>query len=166
MSTTHVTITPFAPQDADAFVALNMAWLVGHGLLEPADEKQLHDPQTHVFDHGGEIFIARVGDVPVGCCAAIPRGDGSMEIAKLAVDRSARGRGIGRRLVNQALTWGQQRHYTRAVLTSNRRLKMALNLYESLGFRYLPLPAGVAYETADVYMELDLAAWSAQGTPR
>lgn len=160
MNNRHVSITPFVPQDADAFVALNLAWLVGHDLLEPADEQQLNDPQAHVFDHGGEIFMAKIGDVAIGCCAAIPRGDGSMEIAKLAVDRTARGRGIGRRLVHAALAWGQQRHYTRAVLTSNLRLKMALKLYESLGFQYLPLPAGLPYRTVDVYMELDLTNWT------
>ena len=53
-----------------------------------------------------------------------------MEVAKLAVDDSVRGRGIGRRLVETALAWGQQRHYTRAVLTSNQRLKAALKLYD------------------------------------
>jgi GNAT superfamily N-acetyltransferase len=160
MSNSHVSISPFVPQDAEAFVQLNLAWLVGHGLLEPADERQLYDPQTHVFDHGGEIFMARVSAEPIGCCAAIPRSDGSMEIAKLAVDRSVRGHGIGRRLVQTALAWGQQRHYTRAVLTSNRKLKTALKLYESVGFRYLPLPRNLPYQTVDVYMELDLTAWS------
>jgi putative acetyltransferase len=159
MSSQHVSVTPFVPQDADAFVQLNLAWLVGHGLLEPADEKQLYNPQLHVFDHGGEIFMARAGEARIGCCAAIPRGDGSMEIAKLAVDRSARGRGVGRRLVEAALDWGQRRHYTRAVLTSNHKLRTALRLYESIGFRHLPLPPDVPYATVDVYMELDLTTW-------
>jgi len=160
MSNSHISITPFSPPDAQAFIALNLQWLVGHGLLEAADEKQLYDPQTHVFDHGGEIFIAKFDDTAIGCCAAIPREDGSMEIAKLAVDRSARGRGIGRRLVETALAWGQQRHCTRAVLTSNHKLKMALKLYESMGFRYERLPDDVPYASVDVYMELDLSGWS------
>ena len=160
MNSRHIAITPFVPGDGDAFVALNLAWLIGHGLLEPADEKQLYDPQTHVFDHGGEIFMARVDEVAIGCCAAIPRSDGSVEIAKLAVDKDARGRGIGRRLISVALAWAQQRHYTRAVLTSSRKLRMALRLYESLGFRYLPVPPDVPYATVDVYMELDLTDWA------
>ena len=160
MNSRHVAVTPFGPEDAEAFFSLNRAWLLGHGLLDRSDRTQLADPQTHVFDHGGEIFMARVDEVAVGCCAAIPRGDGSMEIAQLAVDRSARGHGIGRRLLEAALAWGQQRHYTRAVLISNRRLRTALKLYESSGFRYAAVPPGVPYLTADVYMELDLLRWT------
>ena len=160
MNNRHVSITPFTPRDAGAFVALNLQWLMGHGLLEAADEKQLYNPQVHVFDHGGEIFMAKVAEVAIGCCAAIPRGDGSMEVAKLAVDRAARGGGIGRRLVETALAWGQQRHYTRAVLTSNRKLKTALKLYESMGYHYERVPENVPYQSVDVYMELDLTRWS------
>jgi ribosomal protein S18 acetylase RimI-like enzyme len=104
-----------------------------------------------------------VGDEPVGCCAAIPRGDGSMEVAKLAVDPSARGGGIGRRLVTAALEFSQRRHYTRAVLTSSRKLEPALRLYESIGFRHAPVPEEVPYVTVDVYLELDLQTWDASG---
>jgi putative acetyltransferase len=165
MNRTHVVITPFAPGDDEAFARLNLDWLMRHDLLEPADEKQLHDPEAHVFAHGGEIFVARVEDVPVGCCAAIPRGDGSMEVAKLAVEPGAQGHGIGRRLVHAALAFGQQRHYTKAVLTSSRKLKAALKLYESIGFQYAPLPAVLPYKTVDVYMELDLVEWAPRERP-
>ncbi|HJR59964.1 MAG TPA: hypothetical protein VJ813_11210 [Vicinamibacterales bacterium] len=58
MKPTDVTISPFASADAEAFAALNLTSLVGHGLLEPAGEKQLYNPQEHVFAHAGEIFIA------------------------------------------------------------------------------------------------------------
>jgi hypothetical protein len=36
----------------------------------------------------------------------------------------------------------------------HRGATSALRLYESLGFERRPLPEGVPYETADVYMEL------------
>src|ERR687896_2161964 len=159
MTSPELRISPFGIDDGERFSRLNLAWLVGHQLLETTDEQQLADPQAHVFDHGGEIFMARIGDVAVGCCAVIPRGDGSIEVAKLAVERAAQGRGIGRRLVETVLAWGQQRHYTRAVLTSSRKLETALRLYESIGFRHAPMPEDVPYKTADVYMELDLTAW-------
>jgi putative acetyltransferase len=153
------TIAPFEPGDRDAFAALNLAWLVGHGLLEPADEHQLHDPDTHIFARGGEIFMARLDGTTVGCCAAIPHGQGVIEVAKLAVDPSAQGHGIGRKLVHAALRFGQARQCTTAMLTSSTRLTAALRLYESLGFAYRPVPPDVPYLTVDVYMELDLTGW-------
>jgi putative acetyltransferase len=154
-----VRIEPFEPPDAGPFAALNRAWLIGHDLIEPADEAQLRDPDTHVFARGGEIFMARVAGVAVGCCAAIPHGAATIEVAKLAVDPSARGHGIGRKLVHAALRFGQERGCRTAMLTSSTRLTAALRLYESLGFAYRPVPADVPYKTVDVYMELDLTGW-------
>lgn len=154
-----VRIEPFEPQDAGLFATLNRAWLIGHGLIEPADEAQLDDPDTHVFARGGEIFMARMDGVAVGCCAAIPHDAATIEVAKLAVDPGAQGRGIGRKLVHAALRFGQERGCRTALLTSSTRLTAALRLYESLGFVYRPVPADVPYKTVDVYMELDLTGW-------
>jgi hypothetical protein len=39
-------------------------------------------------------------------------------------------------------------------LVSNSQLQPALRLYESLGFKYGPVPAVKEYENEDVYMEL------------
>ncbi len=160
-----VTITPFEPSDAKAFASLNLAWLVPFELLEPADEKQLYGFDKTVFARGGAIFMARAGDTAVGCCAAIPHDAETIEVAKLAVDPSAQGHGVGRRLVHAALAFGVERGFRRAVLTSSHKLVAALKLYESVGFRYLEMPTVRPYETADIYMELDLAGWSAVTRP-
>jgi putative acetyltransferase len=161
-----ISIAPFEPGDGPAFAALNRAWLIGYGLIEPADERQLDDPQTHVFARGGEIYMARLDEQTVGCCAAIPHGDRVIEVAKLAVDPAARGHGIGRKLVHAVLRFGQERQCTTAMLTSSTKLAAALHLYESLGFGYRPVPAEVPYRTVDVYMELDLTGWVIPRTPR
>ena len=154
-----VTIEPFSPGDAEAFASLNLAWLVPHGLFEPSDEKQLYRFDEHVFAPGGAIFMAKQNGRAVGCCAAIPHDSATIEIAKLAVDPSVQGQGIGRRLVDAALAFGAERGFRRAVLTSSHKLVAALKLYESVGFRGCPMPAVKPYETADVYMDLDLGAW-------
>jgi ribosomal protein S18 acetylase RimI-like enzyme len=164
MSTT-VTIGRFEPGDADAFASLNLAWLLPLALFEPADEKQLYGFNESVFAPGGAIFIARAGDARVGCCAAIPHDADSIEVAKLAVDPAVQGRGVGRRLVHAALQFGVEQGFRRAVLTSSHKLVPALRLYESVGFRYREMPAVKPYETADIYMELDLTAWTNDPRP-
>jgi putative acetyltransferase len=156
---TTIAISLFEPADAEAFAALNRAWLIGHDLIEPADEKQLSDPDTHIFAPGGEIFMARLDGRTVGCCAAIPHGDDVIEVAKLAVDPGAQGLGIGRKLVHAALRFGQERGAKTAILTSSTRLTAALRLYRTLGFVSRPVPHDVPYRTVDVYMTLDLTNW-------
>jgi ribosomal protein S18 acetylase RimI-like enzyme len=163
--TSTVTIAPFEPADAEAFASLNLAWLVPLELFEPADEKQLYGYDESVFARGGAIFMARAGEARVGCCAAVPHDGETIEVAKLAVDPALQGQGVGRRLVEAALNFAIERGYRRAVLTSSSKLVAALKLYESVGFHHCAMPSVRPYETADVYMELDLADWSLHRRP-
>lgn len=150
------TIVRWDPAFAAAFRSLNLEWLEGNGLLEPADLPRLDDPMGKVIAPGGEIFFALANGVPVGACAVVPEGEGVVELAKLAVTASAKGRGLGRRLCEEVLAWARARGARKVTLTSSTKLAPALRLYESLGFVRLPLPPGVPYATADVYMELRL----------
>jgi putative acetyltransferase len=152
-----VVIDTFRPEHAAAFDALNRAWLIAYELLEPGDELQLTDPTGQILAGGGQIFVAVEDDIVVGTCAVVPHGPGAFEVAKLAVAPAARGRNLGRALVEACLAYAKQHRARHAVLLSSSRLGAALKLYEQLGFRHAPLPAATPYATADVYMELELA---------
>jgi ribosomal protein S18 acetylase RimI-like enzyme len=160
--TKEVRIDVFRAEHAAAFEALNRAWLVDHGLYEAPDEEQLSDPWGTIIEPGGQVFVALRGDEVLGTCALIPYQPGILELAKLAVAPEARGRGLGRALVEACLGLARRRGIGRVVLVSSSRLGAALSLYESLGFRRGPLPRDVPYATADVYMELDLSAPSTE----
>jgi ribosomal protein S18 acetylase RimI-like enzyme len=149
-------IVPFAPEHGQAFYALNRAWLDAHELYEPPDEAQLSDPEHEIIGLGGAVFIAlRDGEV-VGTSAVAPHGTDEVELLKLTVSESARGTGLGRRLVERCIEHARQSSARRMVLVSSSKLGAALRLYESLGFEHRPLPATVPYATADVFMELEL----------
>ncbi|MDB4899913.1 MAG: family N-acetyltransferase [Gemmatimonadetes bacterium] len=150
-------IVPFRAQDGEAFYVLNRAWLDAHGIYEPADEEQLADPAAVIIAPGGALFIARCGGDVVGTVAIVPHGADEMELAKLTVVESARGGGLGRRLVERCLDFARTVGARRVVLMSNSRLAPAVRLYEAMGFEHRPLPSGVKYATADVYMVLELA---------
>jgi GNAT superfamily N-acetyltransferase len=151
-----VMIDTFRPEHAAAFDALNRAWLVAYGLLEPADELHLTDPVGHILDPGGQIYVALENQVVIGTCALVPHGPEVFEVAKLAVSPAARGRGVGRQLVDACLAFARRRGARQAVLLSSSRLGSALRLYAEVGFRSAPVPPDTPYVTADVYMELDL----------
>jgi len=153
-----VEIDVFRVEHARRFAELNRAWLESYGLMEPADEEQLDDPQTHFVDRGGQIFVALQDGQVVGTCAVVPHGHEEFELAKLTVASELRGGGVARRLVQRCIAYARERGARRLMLVSNSRLQPALRLYESLGFSYRPVPEGTKYAVADVCMVLDLDA--------
>jgi putative acetyltransferase len=156
-----ISVVPFAPRHAAAFRDLNVAWINAHFQLEPKDLEILDRPQRSILGKGGAILIAEEEGVPVGCVALIPHGtDGTLELAKMAVAESHRGRGIGRLLLARAMAYARSGGATRLYLESNTQLAPALRLYESVGFRRVPESSAVAspYVRVDVAMELDLQA--------
>ena len=150
-------IVGYADDYADAFARLNREWLEHYSLLEESDRKQLEHPRELILATGGHIFIALIDGIVVGTCAAIVRDPETVELAKLAVDRSVRGRGIGLQLAQTAIAWARERGAGKMILVSSTKLEAALRLYERLGFEYGQLPADTEYETADIFMELDLS---------
>jgi ribosomal protein S18 acetylase RimI-like enzyme len=150
-----VRIEDFRPEHAARFEALNRAWLVEHELIEAADEPQLTQPVETIIDPGGAILVALDGDEVIGTCAIMPHGADEFELVKLAVTPSARGRGIGRQLIEACLKLARQRGARRVDLLSSSKLGGAVRLYERAGFRHAPLPPHNPYTTADVYMVFD-----------
>jgi putative acetyltransferase len=154
----ELTIREFGPGDEAAFRRLNEEWIIRYFVLEPKDEASLADPRRTILDRGGRIFIAIRASQPVGCCALLAMAPGEFEVAKMAVTESSQGAGIGRRLLEKAVTEARAAGAHRLYLETNRKLAPAIRLYESLGFRHLPPERIVpsAYARADVYMEFYL----------
>ena len=149
-------IIPFEQRYAPDFVKLNRQWLEGLGLIEDADEKYLDSPRESIIDRGGEIFFAVEEKAVLGTCAAVRHSGEVVEIAKLAVEPSARRRGIGRLLVQTVIDYARRIGARKLWLVSSTRLESALRLYESMGFVHIPPPPQPIYASADVYMELAL----------
>jgi GNAT superfamily N-acetyltransferase len=155
----EIGIRQFQPGDAAAFRRLNEEWITRFFRIEPAEQPILADPQATILDLGGRIFFATAHERCVGCCALIPFKDKEFELAKMAVEPSYQGAGIGRRLLHAAIEEGRNAGARRLYLETNHVLTPAIRLYASMGFtridadRIVPSP----YARADVYMELILA---------
>ena len=158
-STPTIEIRALLPgDDATAFRTLNEEWIARYFSLEARDIETLGDPETTILRKGGSIFMVYADNLPVGCAALIPLGQGVYELSKMAVSPQLRGRGIGRRLLLHAIAQARLLGATSLVLGSNTRLADAIHLYESVGFRHVP-PASLPpnpYTRANVFMQMSL----------
>ena len=152
---TEIELVEYRPEFRRDFESLNRVWLERHGLLEAADLEYLQEPERHILATGGQIYFAIRGPSVLGSCGAIRISSTTFELAKLAVDPAARGRGLGRRLCEAVLAFARRKGATEIVLTSHTSLVEAIRLYESMGFQHAKL-ADVRYKTANVFMRLDL----------
>ena len=151
-----ILLRSFQPGDEAPFRSLNEEWIAAYFGIEEKDRITLGDPVGQILDHGGAIFLAISGDTPIGCCALLRLEPGVYEVAKMAVERSHRGFGVGRKILEYTIAQARARGARRLYLETSRRLPNAIHLYESVGFRHLP-PERITpspYARADVFMEM------------
>ncbi len=154
----EVEIVEYQPQYKKAFYELNRKWIEMYWELEPHDIEVLENPEKHILEKGGHIFVALYNGFPVGVCALCPMPQESaydFELAKLAVNNSIQRKGIGRRLCDAVINKARELGGVMLFLESNTRLKPAIALYRKLGFNELP-EYHPAYARGDIQMELSL----------
>jgi putative acetyltransferase len=151
----EVSVRTFHSGDELDFRRLNVAWIAKYFGVEAKDLQAFEDPQSKIIGQGGEIFIASIDEVAVGCVALLKLSDGEFEVAKMATDERYQRRGIGRALMDAAIQWARAHHARRLYLETNHTLDAAQRLYASVGFQRIP-PRPSPYKRADVFMELVL----------
>ena len=150
-------IEPYSDSHHAAFRELNLQWLLLYNLAEEPDFRVLSDPRREIIAHGGFIWVAMDNEVVVGTAALVKEPDHCYEIAKMSVSPEYRGHGIGRKLIDTCISKAQALGAKKIELFSNHQLASALKLYESVGFKYVPV-VNSPFETADIKMELVLKA--------
>lgn len=159
MSHSTLSITSMTtPAEADAFRALNEEWIGRLFTIEDSDRKTLDDPFAAIVDRGGDVLIVRDGEEIIGCVALVPGTDGAYELCKMAVTPAARGRGIGRLLIQTTIDRARELGAATVFLGSSTKLPNAVHLYEAAGFQHVPAERIqlAPYARADVFMELVL----------
>jgi DNA-binding MarR family transcriptional regulator/ribosomal protein S18 acetylase RimI-like enzyme len=153
-----VRILDYRPAYKKHFAALNYQWLEEDFAIEYIDRRMLEDPNGFILKRGGDIMFAVHGEDIVGTCALVAREDGDVELVKMAVTPSFRGRGIGRLLTLHAIDRAKALGARKIVLATSPRLLVANVLYKSIGFKVTDEgPAEEAgFERPSISMELDL----------
>lgn len=92
-----------------------------------ADAEELTEPD-------GLLLIARRRGEPIGCGALKFHGEEPAELKRMWVDPSARGLGLGRRLLEKLEEQARAHGVARVRLETNRTLAEAIRLYRSAGY--------------------------------
>ena len=100
--------------------------LVAHIVADYAAD---HDPVREA------AWIAEMDGRRVGCVFCVKADDTTAQLRILLVDRSARGEGLGGRLVEECLAFARLAGYQRMRLWTNHPLAAARHVYLSRGFR-------------------------------
>ncbi|MBX9781919.1 MAG: GNAT family N-acetyltransferase [Chitinophagaceae bacterium] len=143
-----ITIRPIQPKDNKA-----MALIVRNSLAEFGANKPgtvYYDPTTdalfELFQTPGSFyFVAEEGEVLLGGGGIFPTEalpPKTCELVKMYLHKDARGKGLGRLLIENCLQWAKENGYDFCYLETMPELKQALKVYELFGFEYLDGPLG------------------------
>lgn len=150
-----IQIVGFKPEFASYVKSLNVEWLQTHFVVEEIDERELSDPQTYILNKGGYIYFVVEDEVVLGTASLIPRGNGEIELGKMAVAPEARGKGLGHRLMDHLIAESKRLKYPSIFLFSNTKLASAIHLYRKYGFVEIPL-GDALFSRANIKMKLAL----------
>ena len=141
-------IRPIEARDNAALAKIIRSALAEFGANKPGtvyfDEST--DRLSDLFQHPGSFYyVAEKDGVILGGAGIYPTEglpDGYSELVKMYLDPSARGLGLGRKLISQCLDEARTAGYTHVYLETMPELRKAVSVYERFGFHYLDGPLG------------------------
>ena len=100
-------------------------------------DKDLNDLERNYFEGGGvfEIIEDRSSNRIVGCAGLRPRSLRRAELCKMYILKSARGQGLGKRLLEDLLEAARRGGFAEVWLKTNSVLTVANSLYEKYEFQ-------------------------------
>lgn len=131
--------------DAAALRELIFPVLESYGLRPDPQgtDADLDDVEAHYGAAGGRFWVLERSGVIVGSCGLYPLGDGVVELRKMYLHPSLRGRGLGRRLLAHALEIAAADGFHTMRLETATALVEAIALYRRNGFTRLAGPPDV-----------------------
>ncbi len=137
-------IRPIAPGDAAALAHVIRDTLTEFGAAKPGtayyDVSTDHLPDLFAATPRSAYFVAELDGEVLGGGGIFPTTGlptDTVELVKLYLLPAARGRGVGKALIERCLDAARAAGYARVYLETTAELTQAIPLYEKLGFTYL-----------------------------
>jgi putative acetyltransferase len=125
------------PRDVPEVLALVAEVLAEFGLEfgkgSPTDA-ELHGLPISYTSQGGAFWIARLGGTLLGTCGVFPVEPATYELRKMYLRPTSRGLGVGKRLLDVAVSWTRAQGGRRMVLDTIEAMTRAIAFYEANGF--------------------------------
>jgi putative acetyltransferase len=154
-----INIATIEPQDNSGLAEIIRGALAEFGANKPGTV--YYDPTTdalfELFQTAGSIyFVAKEQGEIIGGAGIFPSNElpeGVCELVKMYLKKEARGRGLGKLLIEKCLTTAKEMGYQKVYLETLPELRKAVSVYEKFGFRYLEAPMGdTGHFGCDVWM--------------
>jgi GNAT superfamily N-acetyltransferase len=129
-------IVPFEERHGPGVLALIGGVFREYGLtFDPSGyDADLTRISAAYHDAGGAFWVLEDDGRVVGTVAVVPLSSDEVEIKRVYLDSSLRGRGLGAMLVEHAFAWARAHGHRRARLWSDVKFTRAHVMYERLGF--------------------------------
>lgn len=114
-----------------------------------------YEPHNNV-EHAAAVIIAEDNGAPVGCGCFRVVDNTTIEIKRMYVPPTLRGRGIAARILERLETIARSRGFTAAILETGIRQPEAVRLYERHGYRRIENYGPYAGMTESVCMRKDI----------
>jgi putative acetyltransferase len=159
----EIRIRSIQPTDNAALAIIVRSSLAEFGADKPGTV--YYDPTTddlfQLFQTFGSFyFVAEENKQLLGGAGIFPSAglhNGVCELVKMYLHKDARGKGLGRLLIDKCLQEAKILGYKNVYLETMRELGKAVGIYEKFGFRYLTGPMGnTGHFGCDVWMIKDL----------
>lgn len=136
----------------EAFVSLNKHWIEKFFKIEAHDLEQL-DHVEQLIEEGAMVFFIVENQQVLSTCMVLELEPNVWEICKFATNEQFQGKGAGRKIFQKAIDYASAHGAEKIVIYSNQLLKPALHLYQSFGFKEVPVDIE-EYDRCDYQAEL------------
>ena len=131
-------VRPADNKDCECIARLVYGVLREYGLEpDPAcTDADIKDIESSYFNRGGTFLVLETEDGSIiGAYGLYPMDGQACELRKMYLDRAHRGKGLGKFLLEDALSKAKRLGFEKMILETASVLKEAIALYKSYGFK-------------------------------